>query len=104
VSQEAKEILLSRYPGLKVVVNENGVNPRRFSPEVSGKKPIERFALKGKFIIGYSGSLMWWHGIPVLLKAMEMVRRKARISGCMRRVGCALSTSFGTGAVPRITY
>jgi glycosyltransferase involved in cell wall biosynthesis len=76
VSQEAKEILLSRYPGLKVVVNENGVNPRRFSPEVSGKKPIERFALKGKFIIGYSGSLMWWHGIPVLLKAMEMVRRK----------------------------
>ena len=76
VSQEAKEILLSRYPGLKVVVNENGVNPRRFSPEVSGKRPIERFALKGKFIIGYSGSLMWWHGIPVLLKAMEMVRRK----------------------------
>jgi len=76
VSQEAKEILLSRYPGLEVVVNENGVNPRRFSPEVSGKRPIERFALKGKFIIGYSGSLMWWHGIPVLLKAMEMVRRK----------------------------
>jgi len=76
VSEEAKEILLSRYPGLKVVVNENGVNPRRFSPEVSGQRPIERFALKGKFIIGYSGSLMWWHGIPVLLKAMEMVRRK----------------------------
>jgi glycosyltransferase involved in cell wall biosynthesis len=76
VSQEAKEILLSRYPGLKVVVNENGVNPRRFSPEVSGKRPRERFALKGKFIIGYSGSLMWWHGIPILFKAMEMVRRK----------------------------
>ncbi len=76
VSEEAKEILLSRYPGLKVVVNENGVNPQRFSPEVSGKRPRERFALKGKFIIGYSGSLMWWHGIPVLLKAMEMVRGK----------------------------
>ena len=76
VSQEAKEILLARYPGLKVVVNENGVNPQRFSPEVSGKRPIERFALEGKFIIGYSGSLMWWHGIPVLLRAMEMVRRK----------------------------
>ena len=76
VSEEAKEILLARYPGLKVVVNENGVNPRRFSPEVSANRPRERFALKGKFIIGYSGSFMWWHGIPVLLKAMKMVRRK----------------------------
>jgi len=76
VSKVAEELLRSTYPFLRVVVNPNGVNAKIFSPDVSGAEVRKAYGLKRKKILGFSGHFMWWHGVPVLLKAMVQILQK----------------------------
>jgi glycosyltransferase involved in cell wall biosynthesis len=73
VSEVAEELVRSTYPFLRVVVNPNGVNPRAFSPEVSGADVRKAYGLQTKRILGFSGHFRWWHGVPILLKAMVKI-------------------------------
>jgi glycosyltransferase involved in cell wall biosynthesis len=56
----------------RVHVVPNGVNPRRFSPEVAAASP----ARPGTFTVGFCGNLKPWHGIPVLLDAFERLHAR----------------------------
>lgn len=78
VSKAAEELVRSAYPILRVVVNPNGVNPRMFSPEITGEEVRNRYGLQTEKVLGFSGHFMWWHGVPTLLKAMKKILRQHR--------------------------
>lgn len=60
-------------PG-RVAVMPNGVDPRRFHPEVDPSPVRERYQLQGKLVVGFVGSLKPWHGVAMLLDAFDGVR------------------------------
>lgn len=53
----------------KILVNPNGVNPDRYSPEVDGSAVRTRFGLEGRTVIGFIGTFGKWHGAEVLAEA-----------------------------------
>ncbi|GIV57794.1 MAG: glycosyl transferase [Rhodothermaceae bacterium] len=58
----------------RVHVVPNGVDPRRFRPDVA---PAPSVASARHFTVGFAGSLKPWHGLPVLAEAFARLRRHA---------------------------
>ena len=75
VSPAFREQLISRWdvPEAKIDVVENGVEPDLFSP--SSPTDLRRpFALEGKFVISYIGTVGMAHGLKTVLDAAELIR------------------------------
>lgn len=53
----------------------NGVDPRRFTPEVPPSRPAPHL-----FTVGFTGSMKPWHGLPVLAEAFATLHGRARAS------------------------
>jgi glycosyltransferase involved in cell wall biosynthesis len=70
VSREVRDFVLKLGVGSdRVKVLPNGVDIRRFNPQVDGG-PIRRaLGLEETFVIGFVGSLKAWHGVDGLLSA-----------------------------------
>ena len=59
------------YDKSKIQVIPNGVNPQRFSQNLSRTdKPSST-----KFTVGFVGSLKPWHGLPILIDAFARFHR-----------------------------
>ena len=56
----------------RVHVVPNGVNPRRFSPDVTPALP----GRPGAFTVGFCGNLKPWHGIETLLQGFTILYRR----------------------------
>ena len=70
VSRGVKEFLENDIscPADKIVLNPNGVDTRRFTPE--GQDIRDKYNIdKDKVVIGYTGSFRPQHGVEVLIKA-----------------------------------
>jgi glycosyltransferase involved in cell wall biosynthesis len=65
----ANELVARGVARNKILVNPNGVEPDRYSPEVDGSPVRERFGLDGKLVIGFIGTFGPWHGAEVLAEA-----------------------------------
>ncbi len=75
VTPAFREQLIERWgvPVGKIDVVENGVEPDLFSP--SGPTDIRRpFALEGKFIVSYIGTIGMAHGLETVLEAARLIR------------------------------
>ncbi len=68
-------LVAAGVPSHKVVVNPNGVDPRRFHPDVPARSLRERLGLDGRTVVGFSGTFGVWHGIPTLAAALPLVAR-----------------------------
>ena len=69
VSGVLKELLVAQgVPRDRMVVVTNGVDPRRFRPDVSDRAIRDRHGLDGKLVIGFVGSFRKWHGLELLLE------------------------------------
>lgn len=55
----------------KITSVPNGVDIDRFAPEISGHGVREKFGLKDKIIIGFSGNFAPWHGLGFLAEIMN---------------------------------
>jgi len=55
----------------KILVNPNGVDPKRFRPDVDGSGIRDRLGLRGKIIAGFVGTFGAWHGVDVLARAIR---------------------------------
>ncbi|HYG74490.1 MAG TPA: glycosyltransferase family 4 protein [Planctomycetota bacterium] len=70
ISTPLKEELVSRgIDAEKILVNPNGVDPAKYSPDVDGSAVRERYKLQGKTVIGFIGTFGKWHGAEVLAEA-----------------------------------
>ncbi len=70
VSQAMKDELLGR--GIneeKILVNPNGVDPDRYSPNIDGSGIRGQYHLDGKVVIGFIGTFGKWHGAEILVEA-----------------------------------
>jgi glycosyltransferase involved in cell wall biosynthesis len=72
VSKYLKQYFVQRgIPAGKISVIPNGVDSRRFSPEVSGQRIIEKYRLHGKIVLGFVGSFHYWHGLDNLMRLID---------------------------------
>ncbi len=53
----------------KILVNPNGVDPERYSPDVDGTPMRQRYGLGGATVLGFIGTFGRWHGAEVLADA-----------------------------------
>lgn len=74
VSEELRDKVISMgIPKEKVIVSHNRVDSSLFNPSVSGLEVIEEYSLKGKRIIGWTGSFRNFHGLDILLEAFKQL-------------------------------
>jgi len=73
VSTPLKDFLVSEHavPPSNITVLPNGVDPRKFDPNVSGLEVRKRLGIQGKSVIGFAGILRPWHGLDLLLGAFR---------------------------------
>jgi glycosyltransferase involved in cell wall biosynthesis len=70
VSQAMKDGLLERgIETEKILVNPNGVDPDRYSPNADDSGVRQRYHLDGKLVIGFIGTFGKWHGAEILAEA-----------------------------------
>ena len=65
----ADELIAREVPAGKILVNPNGVEPDRYSPDVDATGLRARLGLDGKIVIGFIGTFGPWHGAEVLARA-----------------------------------
>ncbi len=74
VSAPMKDELVKRgIVSDKVLVNPNGVNPERYSPDLEGADIRSRFDIRDRTVIGFIGTFDRWHGAEVLAKSVKNV-------------------------------
>jgi glycosyltransferase involved in cell wall biosynthesis len=75
VSQAMKDELIDRgIEAGKVLVNPNGVDPERYSPDVNGTQIRDKNGFyDGHIVIGFIGTFGQWHGAEILSEAYGML-------------------------------
>ena len=58
----------------RVIVTPTGVDPRRFSPTISGDAVRRQAGHAGCFVVGWMGSFRPFHGLDLTIKAMAMLQ------------------------------
>lgn len=70
VSQAMKAELTARgIEAEKILVNPNGVDTERYSPNMDGSEIRDQYNLGGKTVIGFIGTFGRWHGAEALADA-----------------------------------
>lgn len=120
VSDALAEELVSRgVPQSRILVNPNGVDVRRYSPDVSAEATRSALGLQGKIVVGFIGTFGPWHGAEVLAAAyVDLVGRRPDLADRSRLLlvgdgarmplvraileeGGAMGSSVLTGLVPQ---
>jgi glycosyltransferase involved in cell wall biosynthesis len=77
VSQPMKdELVRRRIDSEKILVNPNGVDPERYSPDVDGSFTRAQYVLDGKTVIGFIGTFGKWHGAEILAETFGKLLHK----------------------------
>lgn len=70
VSKALQEELVQRgVDEAKILVNPNGVDSQRYSPEIDGDDIRDRYNLNDKIVLGFIGTFGEWHGAEILAEA-----------------------------------
>jgi len=73
VSEPIRQELLERgIPAERIILSPNAVDPEFFHPGCGGEEVRRRMGFAGdQTVAAFAGSFSYWHGIPVLHKAIE---------------------------------
>ena len=86
VSQPMADELIGRgVPAAKILVNPNGVEPERYSPDIDASRLRAELGFEGKTVIGFIGTFGPWHGAEVLARAFgELIARHPSYRASLR--------------------
>jgi len=74
VSQVLKNMLKNvGVPERKMLVIPNGIDPGKFSPDLSGEEVRRRYGMEENITMGFVGWFRPWHGLEMLLEVMSEV-------------------------------
>ena len=77
VSLEVKDKVISMgIPSNKVIVSPNRVDASLFHPDIDGSEIVQMYNLKGKKVLGWTGSFRGFHAIDTIVNAFEILHRK----------------------------
>ncbi len=77
VSKALRDTLVKQgVPDEKILVNPNGVETGKYSPEIDGSKVRAKWGLEGKTVIGFIGVFGKWHGTQILAEAFGMLLKE----------------------------
>lgn len=77
VSRPMRDELIGRgIEATKILVNPNGVDPNRYSPNVDGSGVRHQYHFNGNTVIGFIGTFGKWHGAEVLAEAFGQLLHK----------------------------
>ncbi|CCG40567.1 glycosyltransferase family 4 protein [Magnetospirillum molischianum] len=63
----------------RILVVPNGIDPQRFSPQVDSTAVRRRHGLEGKVVLGFTGFIRDWHGLPHVIDAMAAMENRAEL-------------------------
>jgi glycosyltransferase involved in cell wall biosynthesis len=63
-------------PPEKIIVNPNGVDSRRFHPDIPANEIRNQLGLGGRVVVGFIGTFGSWHGVEELGQAIQNVARR----------------------------
>jgi glycosyltransferase involved in cell wall biosynthesis len=70
VSRPLRDELLRRgIPERRILLNPNGVDPDRYSPQADGSVVRRAYRLEHRRVVGFIGTFGRWHGAPLLIEA-----------------------------------
>jgi glycosyltransferase involved in cell wall biosynthesis len=76
VSEASRSELTERgFDPQKILVNPNGVDTDRYTPQIDSTRLRRRLGLDGALVIGFIGTFGDWHGADVLVEAFAQLRR-----------------------------
>ncbi len=79
VSEPLRDVVLEQgVPAHRVLVNPNGVDTERFTPERDGGAVRRRHDLGSRLVIGFIGTFGPWHGVEVLADAFARLIDRRR--------------------------
>ncbi len=78
VSTYLKDHMVRRgVPANKITVITNAADPEVFRTDVSGESVRQKYNLKNKTVVGFVGGFYPWHGLELLVDAMEIAVKRA---------------------------
>lgn len=78
VSTYLKDHMVKRgVPAEKITVITNAADPDVFRLDVSGDTIRQKYNLNGKTVVGFVGGFYPWHGLELLVDAMELAVKRA---------------------------
>ncbi len=66
-----KMLMQEGIPADKMIVMHNGINPARISKDISAENVRRKYHLKDSVVIGFVGWFRKWHGLEMLLEAVN---------------------------------
>ncbi|MCX8010276.1 MAG: glycosyltransferase, partial [Ignavibacteria bacterium] len=64
----------------KIIVNPNGVDPQKFSPDIDCTSIKSKFSLENKVVVGFIGTFTKWHGVEILFEsAIKVINKNSNI-------------------------
>jgi len=86
VSEPLRQHLLAQgIPDRRILVNPNGVDLERFTPNLDGAAVRARHGLEGRMVIGFIGTFGPWHGVEALAAAfVSLLARRPDLRGRAR--------------------
>ncbi|MFN3306665.1 MAG: glycosyltransferase family 4 protein, partial [Candidatus Kapaibacteriota bacterium] len=76
-SKQLKQQLVDcGVPSEKIVVNPCAFDPELFHPNVDASWVKQNFDLHGKFVVGFSGTFGYYHGISFFAESLKLIAKK----------------------------
>lgn len=72
----AEHVIAAGVPRARITVIQNGIDPAEFHARVDGTAVRAKYRLDGKIIIGFTGFLRAWHGLPAVVEVLRHMQSR----------------------------